>query len=69
MSGDSPYVPLLPEHPELREIALVIEGTGMMGELFDERFRSVFIASETVREYEWGEGSTALLESRLSSVV
>ena len=49
MSGDSPYVPRLPEHPELREIALVIERTGMMGEILDDRFRSVFVSSETAR--------------------
>ena len=43
MSDDVAYVPELPEHPELREIALLIEGTGMMGEILDERFRCYFI--------------------------
>ncbi len=49
MPDDAPYVPRLPEHPALREIALMLEGMGMMGEILDDRFRSVFVASETVR--------------------
>ena len=49
MTDDAPYVPELPEHPELREIALLIEGTGMMGEILDERFRCVFFSSESAR--------------------
>ena len=49
MTDDAPYVPDLPEHPELREIALLIEGTGMMGEILDERFRCVFFSSESAR--------------------
>lgn len=49
MSDDAPYVPRLPEHPELREIALVIEHAGMMAEILDARFRCVFISTETAR--------------------
>jgi class 3 adenylate cyclase len=51
MSDDAPYVPRLPEHPELREIALMVEGTGMMAEVLDDRFRVVFISSETARTF------------------
>jgi len=47
MDDDARYVPALPEHPELREIALVIERMGMVGEILDERFRSVFVSSQT----------------------
>ncbi len=49
MSDDAPYVPELPEHPELREIARFIDGTGMMGEILDERFRCVFFSTESAR--------------------
>jgi class 3 adenylate cyclase len=49
MTDEAPYVPELPEHPELREIALLIEGTGMMGEILDDRFRCVFFSSESAR--------------------
>ncbi|HMS63475.1 MAG TPA: adenylate/guanylate cyclase domain-containing protein [Solirubrobacteraceae bacterium] len=49
MSDSAPYVPELPEHPELREIAQLIEDTGMMGEILDERFRCVFFSSESAR--------------------
>ncbi len=49
MSDDAPYVPALPEHPELREIAQLIEDTGMMGEILDDRFRCVFFSSESAR--------------------
>ena len=49
MDDDAPYVPRLPEHPELREIALVIERMGMVGEIFDDRFRSVFVSSQAAR--------------------
>jgi class 3 adenylate cyclase len=48
MSGD-PYVPRMPEHPELRQIAEVIEATGMMAEVFDARYRCVFVSTETLR--------------------
>lgn len=49
MTDEVHYVPELPEHPELREIALLIEGTGMMGEILDKRFRCVFFSSESAR--------------------
>ena len=43
MSDDTSYVSLLPEHPALREIALMIDEIGMWGEILDHRFRSVFV--------------------------
>src|SRR4051794_18706963 len=49
MSNDADYVPALPEHPELREIALAIERMGMFGEILDHRFRSLFVSSQTAR--------------------
>ena len=49
MEEGAPYSPRLPEHPELREIALAIEKAGMIGEVLDAKFRCVFISSETVR--------------------
>ncbi len=49
MHDDPPYVPELPEHPELREIALMIEDTGMMGEILDDRFRCVFFSTESAQ--------------------
>jgi class 3 adenylate cyclase len=49
MTDAAPYVPELPEHPDLREIALLIERTGMMGEILDDRFRCVFFSSESAR--------------------
>lgn len=49
MSDDGPYVPALPEHPELRQIAQLIEDTGMMGEILDDRFRCVFFSSQSAR--------------------
>ena len=50
MSGDAPpYVPQLPEHPELRELALAIEGFGASAEIMDSSFRVIFISTETVK--------------------
>lgn len=49
MQDESPYVPVLPEHPELRELALVIESAGMMGEILDPSFLCVFFSSESAR--------------------
>ncbi len=49
MSGDAPYVPQLPEHPELRELALAIESFGASAEILDSSFRVVFISTETVK--------------------
>lgn len=39
----------LPEHPELREIALALEAAGMAGEILDTRFRVIFTSSEIAR--------------------
>lgn len=47
--SDEAYVPRLPAHPELRQIAEMIERAGMMAEVLDERFRCVFVSSETAR--------------------
>jgi class 3 adenylate cyclase len=47
--SDQTYVPRLPEHPDLREIAEMIERVGMMAEILDERFGCVFVSSETAR--------------------
>jgi hypothetical protein len=41
--------PLLPEHPELRDVALAVEAAGMMGEILDHRFRSVWLSGQMVR--------------------
>jgi class 3 adenylate cyclase len=49
VTDDAPYVPELPEHPELRQIAELIEATGIMGEILDERFRCVFFSTESAR--------------------
>ncbi|MGB6424270.1 MAG: adenylate/guanylate cyclase domain-containing protein [Solirubrobacterales bacterium] len=49
MSDDSTYAPELPEHPELREIALAMERAGMMGEILDASFRVVFVSTEEAR--------------------
>jgi class 3 adenylate cyclase len=49
MSDDSSYVPRLPEHPELRELALALESARMMFEILDASFRCVFFSSETAR--------------------
>jgi hypothetical protein len=49
MHDDPSYVSQLPEHPELREMAQVIETAGMIGEILDARFRCVFISSEAAR--------------------
>jgi len=49
MDEQSVPTPRLPEHPELRDVALAVESAGMMGEVLDHRFRSVFLSSEFVR--------------------
>jgi class 3 adenylate cyclase len=46
---DAPTLPPLPEHPELREIALAMEGAGISGELLDANWQIVFISSEEAR--------------------
>ena len=49
MHDDPSYIPRLPEHPELREIALAIESAGISGEILDASFRCVFFSSESAR--------------------
>ena len=49
MRDDAVYVPQLPEHPDLREIAGVIEAAGMMAEILDASFRTVFFSTEYAR--------------------
>jgi class 3 adenylate cyclase len=49
MDGDAPGVPPLPDHPELREVALAMEGAGASGDILDARWRTVFISSELAR--------------------
>jgi len=46
---DTPTGPPLPEHPELREIALAMEGAGISGELLDANWQLVFISTEEAR--------------------
>ena len=43
--GPSPF----PEHPELRDIAEAMETAGMLFEILDTRFRSVYFSSEWAR--------------------
>ena len=64
MEEGAGYVPELPAHPELREIAEAIESAGMMGEILDAKFRCVFISTETARTI----GMTAEEASRLLGV-
>lgn len=48
--ADGPtYVPRLPEHPDLREIALAAEEAEMAADILDSSFRTVFLASESAR--------------------
>ena len=49
MNDDRPSSPPLPEHPELREIALAMEGAGISGELLDANWQLVFISTEEAR--------------------
>ena len=49
MHDDAPRTPPLPEHPELREIALAMEGAGISGELLDANWQLVFISTEEAR--------------------
>jgi hypothetical protein len=54
---DPAYVARLPEHPELREVALAIEGAGLSAEILDASFRSVFFSSEWARIVGASSGS------------
>ncbi len=49
MHDDPPYVPRLPEHPQLRDLAVALESFGATGEILDASFRCVFFASEAAR--------------------
>ena len=49
MHDDAPSIQPLPEHPELREIALAMEGAGISGELLDANWQLVFISTEEAR--------------------
>jgi class 3 adenylate cyclase len=49
MSEPSAPTPELPEHPELRDVALALEAAGMIGEVLDHRFRTVFISNQMIR--------------------
>ena len=49
MSDGAEGGPPLPEHPELREIALAMETARISGDLIDARWRTVFISSELAR--------------------
>ena len=44
MPDDSSHVSQLPEHPALREIAVMIDEMRMWAEILDDRFRSVFVS-------------------------
>lgn len=48
---DDPSVPAfqLPDQPDLRDVALAMEAAGMLGELLDDRFRSVFLSTQFIR--------------------
>jgi class 3 adenylate cyclase len=39
----------LPEHPELREIAIAMDAAGMLFEILDARFRCVYMSKEVLR--------------------
>jgi len=45
----NPLAPPLPEHPQLRSIALALEGAGLCGEILDATWRLVYESSEQCR--------------------
>ena len=49
MEDDAPGPSPFPEHPDLRDIAESMEAAGMLFEIFDARFRSVYSSSEWAR--------------------
>jgi class 3 adenylate cyclase len=49
MGEPSRAAPSLPEHPELRDIASALESAGMIGEILDSRFRSVYLSTQMIR--------------------
>ena len=46
---DEASIPSLPEHPELRDVAMALENAGQVCEILDARFRSVFLSTQLVR--------------------
>lgn len=50
--GDAPNAYPLPEHPELREIAVALDAGGAVFELMDERFRLVYQSQEFIQGIE-----------------
>ncbi|MGI9083862.1 MAG: adenylate/guanylate cyclase domain-containing protein [Aeromicrobium sp.] len=46
---DSPGPSPLPEHPELRDIAVAMEAAGMIFEIYDAHFRCAYLSSERAR--------------------
>ena len=49
MADDETSAPPLPEHPELRDVALALEHAGLSGEICDANWQLVFISSEEAR--------------------
>jgi class 3 adenylate cyclase len=49
MDDEAPSGPPLPEHPELRDIALGMESAGISGEILDANWQLVFISTEEAR--------------------
>ena len=49
MSDGADGRPPLPDHPELREIALAMEAARVSGDIMDARWRTVFISTELAR--------------------
>jgi class 3 adenylate cyclase len=52
MGSEAPGPSPLPEHPQLRDIALAMESAGMSFEILDAGFRCVYFSSEWVRMAE-----------------
>jgi len=52
MEDDAPGPSPLPEHPDLRDIALAMETAGMFFEIVDARFRSVYMSREAAQVME-----------------
>ena len=49
MEDDAPGPSALPEHPDLRDIAEALEAAGMIFEIYDARFRCVYLSGERAR--------------------
>lgn len=46
IEDEARYVPALPEHPELRQIALAVESAEMSAEILDTSFRTIFFSTQ-----------------------